>query len=104
MTMTELQDKYTDLLHEHAMDQEVICLLLEALGGEFTIEDTTDVIECTSDKAFVSTKEGNGIKLTLIHRPKKVGFLVTCGPDPEDIPEAQEATIDIKPLDEDEDA
>lgn len=96
---TKLQEKYVDLLHEHAMDKEVICILLEALGGEYVLGDTTEIIECTSNREFVTTHElGVGRKMTLLYRPRKVGFIVSVGPEEDDIPQAMESTIDIQKL------
>jgi hypothetical protein len=101
---TEIQSKYMDLLHDRMMDREVICLLLEALGGEFVLGDTTEIIEGTSNREFVTTYEkGVGYKMTLVYRPEKPGFLVTCGPGADDIPEVLEGTLNILPSEARED-
>ena len=81
------------------MDREVICLLLEALGGEFVLGDTEQIIECTSNRDYVTTNEkGVGYKMTLVHVPQKPGILVMCDPDPDSVPVAQEGRLEIRPL------
>jgi hypothetical protein len=88
------------------MEREFVCILLEALGGEFVLDEERrmEIIEGTSNREYISHHEpGVGRKYTVVHVPEKPGKLYSIPPDPDAIPGSQEGRIEIIGPADDED-